>query len=311
MEMLSIIIPTYNEKESLILLHQKISETIKPWKNEVIFIDDGSTDGSHEVLNSLQQLNPNVKVFRLRSNFGKSMALNIGFKKSQGDIIISMDADLQDDPKEIPRFVEKINEGYDLVSGWKVDRKDPTEKVIASKIFNKVVSSLSGVKLHDFNCGFKAYRKEVIKTISVYGDLHRLIPVLAHEYGFSITEIKVEHHARPYGKSKFGYSRYIKGVFDLITILSLSRYSRSPMHIIGSMSFINILIGIIFVCYTGFMKFFMQETGLRPILFVGLFLIAVGMQMILTGFLADLILFNQPEKRVRSEKYIRENNDIR
>ena len=215
-----------------------------------------------------------------------------------------MDADLQDDPREIPRFIEKIEEGFDLVSGWKHVRRDPMEKVVASKLFNKVVSFFSGIKLHDFNCGFKAYRREVIKIISVYGDLHRLIPVLADEFGFSITEIKVEHYPRLHGKSKFGYSRYIKGIFDLFTILCLVRYSRKPMHIIGSVSLINIILGLVFICYTAIMKFGLHQTGMRPSLFIGLFLVTVGILMILNGFIADLMLYNYQSRKKNNDEYL-------
>ena len=302
--MLSIVIPLYNEKDSLKLLYEKILEQVKNRQHEIIFIDDGSTDGSFEVLTDLQKQNPSVRVYRLRRNQGKSLALNIGFQKAKGDIIITMDADLQDDPREIPRFIEKIEEGFDLVSGWKHVRRDPMEKVVASKLFNKVVSFFSGIKLHDFNCGFKAYRREVIKIISVYGDLHRLIPVLADEFGFSITEIKVEHYPRLHGKSKFGYSRYIKGIFDLFTILCLVRYSRKPMHIIGSVSLINIILGLVFICYTAIMKFGLHQTGMRPSLFIGLFLVTVGILMILNGFIADLMLYNYQSRKKNNDEYL-------
>ncbi|MFC1829464.1 glycosyltransferase family 2 protein [Thermodesulfobacteriota bacterium] len=301
---LSIIIPVYNEKRSLSQLYQELLEQINQYDYEVIFVDDGSKDGSIEVIYDLKEKNDRIKVFMLRRNIGKSMALNIGFQKAIGDIIITMDADLQDDPKEIPNFIEKINEGYDIVNGWKIDRKDPLEKRFPSKLFNKMVSLMSGIKLHDFNCGFKAYRKEVVKTIKVYGEMHRFIPVLAYEYGFISTEIPVKHHKRVHGESKFGFERYFRGFFDFLSLYFLIRYSRKPLHFIGTTSMINLILAVLLIGYTGIMKFYYGQTGVRPALFVGLFFLSAALQIFMTGFVAELLIHNF-QKNVDDQLYLK------
>ena len=233
-KMVSIVIPVYNEEESLKLLYEKIIENIpEQYEREIIFVNDGSTDKSVEVIKKLIMQDTQVHLISFRKNFGKAMALETAFRNAKGDIIITMDADLQDDPIEIPNFLAKIEEGYDLVSGWKKHRQDPLEKRLPSKLFNKVTAKLSGVELHDFNCGFKAYRREVTESIDVYGELHRYIPVLAHRKGFRITEIVVHHNKRQYGKSKYGFERYLRGLFDSLTVAFLGKYYDRPMHLFG------------------------------------------------------------------------------
>lgn len=233
-QLLSFVIPVYNEEESLELLYNGIVDNIpKDYSKEIWFINDGSSDNSEEVIKGIIKKDRDVHLISFRKNFGKALALETAFRNVNGDIIITMDADLQDDPVEIPSFINKINEGYDLVSGWKKERHDPLEKRLPSKLFNKVTSRLSGVKLHDFNCGYKAYRREVIDAIDVYGELHRYIPVLAYRKGFQITEIVVHHHKRQFGKSKYGFERYLRGLFDSLSVAFLGKYYDRPMHLFG------------------------------------------------------------------------------
>lgn len=236
--MLSLIIPVFNEEESLPHLHAALSEQLVKLgdlvdSHEILFVDDGSTDKSLQIIRQLAQNDPSVHAVVQRRNFGKAAALQAGFEKARGEIVITMDADLQDDPMELRRFIEKLDEGYDLVSGWKYNRLDPLEKRLPSKLFNKVTRDMSGVQLHDFNCGYKAYRREVVKTIDVYGEYHRYIPVLAHREGFRITEIKVHHNKRQYGKSKYGFERYLRGLFDSMSSSFLLHFFDRPMYYFG------------------------------------------------------------------------------
>ena len=233
------------------------------------------------------------------------MALETAFRNVNGDIIITMDADLQDDPVEIPNFINKINEGYDLVSGWKKERHDPLEKRIPSKFFNKVTSKLSGVKLHDFNCGYKAYRKEVVDAIDVYGELHRYIPVLAYRKGFQITEIVVHHHKRQFGKSKYGFERYLRGLFDSLSVAFLGRYYDRPMHLFGKGGLICGLAGFVICMYLLGLKFMGQAIGGRPLLILGVLLIILGVQMFSIGFIGDMLVDATFRKRY-NESHVKE-----
>ncbi|MBL7086673.1 MAG: glycosyltransferase family 2 protein, partial [Candidatus Cloacimonetes bacterium] len=220
---LSFVIPVYNEEKTLKELHQKMLENIGNKNYEIIFIDDGSNDNSYNILQRIVREDENVKIIKFRRNFGKSAALQIGFDKAKGDIVFTLDADLQDDPDEIPRFIKKINEGYDLVAGWKKHRKDPITKKISSKIFNLITSIIFRLKLHDYNCGFKAYRNEVIKSIHIYGELHRYIPALAKAKGYKICEIPIKHHKRRFGRSKYGLERFTRGFLDLLTVTMITK----------------------------------------------------------------------------------------
>ncbi len=232
--LISFVVPVYNEEKSLEILYDKILENMPDeYETEIIFVNDGSTDQSATVIKEIIAKDKRVHLISFRKNFGKAMALESGFRNAHGTIVITMDADLQDDPVEIPNFIAKIDEGYDLVSGWKEKRQDPLEKRLPSKLFNKVTAKLSGVQLHDFNCGYKAYRKEVIDAIDVYGELHRYIPVLAHRKGFRIAEISVHHNKRQFGKSKYGFERYLRGLFDSLTVAFLGKYYDRPMHLFG------------------------------------------------------------------------------
>lgn len=292
----SVIIPLLNEEESLRELAERLEavlQTIAGNNYEVLFIDDGSTDGSFEVIRAIHQNNRKFRAIRFRRNHGKSAALAIGFRQAKGDIVITMDADLQDDPSELPRLIDKIKEGYDLVSGWKKKRHDPWHKTVPSKFFNYVTSKASGITLHDFNCGLKAYRKEVVKTVQVYGEMHRYIPALAFWEGFRVTELPVTHHARKHGYSKFGFSRFFKGFLDLLTVLFTTRYLKRPLHLLGTIGTLMAFVGLATDAYLT-VEWYFDRTVLsnRPLALFGVALIIVGVQLISVGLIGELIVKN-------------------
>ena len=296
---LSIVIPLLNEEESLRELHHWIAQVMQSngFLYEILFIDDGSTDNSWEVISKLAEKDPNVKGIRFLKNFGKSQALHAGFARTQGEVVITMDADLQDNPEEIPGLYQMImEEGYELVSGWKKKRYDPVlGKNLPSKLFNFAARKTSKVKLHDFNCGLKAYKNEVVKTIEVTGEMHRYIPVLAKSAGFDkIGEKVVQHQARKYGKTKFGMERFIRGFLDLITISFLSRFGKRPMHFFGTWGAIMLLVGFCLALYLGIDKLFIHKTGRliteRPPFYIALTAMILGSQFFVAGFLGELIL---------------------
>ncbi len=291
-QLISIVIPLYNEVESLPELYDQIKEVVKTnrYNYEIIFVDDGSTDGSLDVLKKIRQNDKNVKIISFRRNYGKSAALAIGFEYAKGDVVITMDADLQDDPHEIPNLLKKLNEGFDLVSGWKKKRYDPLTKTIPSRIFNFVVSTLSGIKIHDFNCGLKAYKKSVTQDIKVYGELHRYLPVLAHWAGYKIGEIVVQHHPRKYGKTKFGVSRFLKGFLDLLTVMFTTRYFKRPLHLFGTVGLVIFLLGFGITFYLSLLKL-IENISLsnRPLFILGVMLTIVGVQFISIGLLGEMI----------------------
>ena len=305
---ISVVVPLLNEAESLPELEAWIRRVMQEngFSYEIVFVDDGSTDNSWAVIQQLSEANPNVKALRFRRNYGKSPALNEGFKVVQGDVVITMDADLQDSPDEIPGLYKMIKEeGYDLVSGWKKVRYDSKlMKNIPSKFFNWTTRRMSGIKLHDFNCGLKAYRNEVVKNIQVYGEMHRYIPVIAKMNGFGhIGEKVVQHQKRKFGKSKFGLSRFIRGYLDLITINFISKFSNRPMHffgVLGSLSFLaGFIISVYLVCTKYFGHVYVSMTR-RPLFYLGILAMIVGVQLFSTGFLAEMITSTQREKRVYS-----------
>ena len=296
---ISVVIPLLNEEESLNELHDWIAEVMQSnhFLYEILFIDDGSTDASWSVISKLSVKNPNVKGIRFQKNYGKSQALHAGFKEAQGNVIITMDADLQDNPEEIPELYSLIeNEGYDLISGWKKKRYDSViTKNIPSKLFNWAARKTSGVKLHDFNCGLKAFKKEVIKNIELRGEMHRYIPVLAKSAGFSnIGEKIVQHQARKYGKTKFGMERFINGFLDLITIWFVSKFARRPMHLFGALGVMMFIIGFGFALYLGIDKLFFNPTARliteRPEFFIALTAMIIGTQLFLAGFLGEIMV---------------------
>jgi len=295
---LSFVIPVYNEEKSLKNLHKKISENIPESSYEIIFINDGSTDNSYAIIDEISKNDPHVKAILFRTNFGKAAALQAGFDKAQGDIIFTMDADLQDDPEEIPRFIEKIHEGYDLVSGWKKKRKDPITKKWPSKIFNFITSLVFHLKLHDYNCGFKAYRKEAAKSLNIYGELYRYIPAIIWSKGFCVTEIPVTHHKRKFGKTKYGAKRFIRGFLDLLTVTMITKYQRSPLYLFGASGLFISFLGFVISIWLAVEKiFFNMSLSNRPLLFLGILLIVVGVQLISIGLLGEMIVYSSRQKR--------------
>ncbi|HQQ94204.1 MAG TPA: glycosyltransferase family 2 protein [Bacteroidia bacterium] len=301
---LSILIPLFNEEESLTELHNWILKVVEREKlsYEIIFVDDGSRDRSWTVIEALSASNPQVKALRFQRNYGKSPALHMGFEMASGDVVITMDADLQDSPEEIPALYRMVKEeGYDLVSGWKQKRYDNAlSKNLPSRIFNYVNRKISGIALHDMNCGLKAYRNKVVKSIEIYGEMHRFIPVLARAAGFEKIGEKVVHHqARKYGSSKFGWSRFINGFLDLLTITVLSRFGKRPMHFFGLLGTMLFVLGFAFACYLGANKLYCSFNHIparlitqRPSFFIALTCMIIGSMMFLAGFTAELLLRN-------------------
>jgi glycosyltransferase involved in cell wall biosynthesis len=304
---LSVVVPLYNEEESLIPLSNEIKKAIRPLNMgfEVIFVDDGSKDKSLKVIKDICRQDNRFKYISFRKNYGKSAALHVGFKQVTGDVVITMDADLQDDPNEFSALINKLEEGYDLVSGWKKVRHDPFIKRQSSKFFNFVTKVMSGIDIHDFNCGLKAYRREVVENIHVYGELHRYMPVLADWQGFKISEIPVKHHPRRYGTTKFGISRFFKGFIDLITVLFATRYITRPMHLFGFFGALSFFIGIIVNGYLTYEWIIGRHLSNRPMLFLGILLIIVGVQFFSTGLLGEMLVANNLNEK---EYTIKEKN---
>lgn len=296
--LISVIIPLLNEEKSLAELTAQISEALEGKEYEIIFIDDGSADDSWKEIKKLHQEFPYVKGIRFRRNRGKSDALQAGFDSAKGKYIVTIDADLQDDPFEIPALIDQLENGADLVSGWKQNRQDPLSKTIPSRFFNAVTRFATGIKLHDFNCGLKAYKREVTDKIYLYGEMHRYVPLLAKWEGYDkIEEKPVKHHPRKYGKTKFGVSRFLNGFLDLITLLFVNRYMRQPMHFFGLFGVIFLALGFAISGYLAYIKLFLGENlGNRPLLFLGILLIMVGVQFFSIGFLGELINKNLIEK---------------
>ena len=305
---LSVVIPLYNEAESLPELvdwNRRVMEE-NGFSYEIILVDDGSSDESWEVIESLQSQNSNVKGIKFRRNYGKSAALNIGFAEAQGDVVITMDADLQDSPDEIPELYRRITqEKYDLVSGWKKKRHDPLSKTIPTKLFNSATRNMSGIhNLHDFNCGLKAYRRDVVKNIEVYGEMHRYIPVLAKWAGFKkIGEQEVEHRPRKYGTTKFGMSRFVNGFLDLLSIFFVGKFGKRPMHFFGTMGVLSFFTGLIITVWLIAEKLIAISQNLKyrnatdqPLFYIALVAIIVGFQLFLTGFVAELVSRNSSER---------------
>jgi len=305
---ISVVIPLLNEEESLEELHAWVYRVMKAhqFTYEILFIDDGSTDNSWKIIHELSQKNTEVKGIRFLQNYGKSQALHAGFKEASGDVVITMDADLQDSPDEIPELYKLITEKkFDLVSGWKKKRYDSViAKNIPSKLFNWAARRTSGLKLHDFNCGLKAYKNIVVKNVDVYGEMHRYIPVLAKNAGFqNIGEKVVQHQARKYGKTKFGYDRFINGFLDLITIWFLSKFGKRPMHLFGALGVIMFFIGFAAAGYIGIMKLYKLAYGLKAILvtdnpwfYISLSTMIIGTQFFLAGFLGEIVLRSKRDK---------------
>lgn len=293
MSLLSFVIPIKNEEESI---HELTNEIIKECnalnKNyEIIFVDDGSTDKSSSIITTLHDKNEKIKIIKHKRNFGKSQALTTGFLQAKGDIVFSLDGDLQDNPKEISKFLNKINEGYDLVVGWKKIRHDSILITLPSKIGNYFISRITGLNVHDLNCGFKAYKKEVIKNLHIYGELYRFIPILANQKGYKIAEVPIQHRPRKYGKSKYGFFKVIKVVIDLITVLFLTGYSNQPGHFFGTLGIIFFAPGFLIGLYITYLRATTGGIDNRyPLLFLGALLMIVGVQFVSTGLLAEMII---------------------
>ncbi len=285
---LSIIVPVHNEEENILELYEKLYNTLSIIEKtyELIFVDDGSTDNTFEKIKSIKD--SKVKVVRFQRNYGKAAALSCGFKKAKGDIVITLDGDLQDDPKEIPRFLEELKK-YDMVSGWKSKRHDPISKTVPSRFFNWLTRLITGVKINDFNCGYKAYNKYVVKNINLYGELHRYIPALAYWKGYTVGEIEVEHHPRIHGESKYGAERLLKGFLDLITVTFLMMYKKRPLHVFGGIGILLGLSGVIISIYLMTLWVTGIKIGDRPLLMLGILLIVIGAQFISLGLIGELI----------------------
>jgi glycosyltransferase involved in cell wall biosynthesis len=295
---LSVVVPVFNERQAVPELLAEIDSAARSMGRtwELVFVDDGSTDGTGDLLERLVEEHEHVSVVRLRRNFGKSAALSAGFEHSSGEVVVTLDGDGQDDPAEIPALVDKLDDGYQLVSGWKRERRDPAIRRWASRFFNWVTARLSGVALHDFNCGLKAYRGDCARSLHIYGELHRYIPVLAFQRGWRVTEIPVHHRARRHGRSKFGFERYARGPFDLITVLFIGRYQYRPLHLFGGLGLALMLVGVVISGYLAVLRFQGEAIGDRPLLLLGILLIVVGIQLLTFGLLGQMLVLNRQER---------------
>lgn len=290
----SIIVPVLNEARTVLELSRRVAEVMERIgrRFEILFVDDGSSDETRQRVKEAHEIDDRVKLVSLRRNFGKAAALCAGFDHSSGQILITMDGDLQDEPDEIPRFLEKLeSENLDLVSGWKQQRQDPASKRYPSRLFNWVTRKLASVDLHDFNCGFKAYRREVLDEIALYGELHRYIPVLASRRGFTLGELSVEHHPREHGTSKYGWDRYYKGLLDLITVLFITKYTRRPLHLFGMIGLSSLFVGFGINLYLVILWLSGQTLSNRPLLLLGILLMLLGIQVLTTGLIGEMITF--------------------
>jgi glycosyltransferase involved in cell wall biosynthesis len=295
---ISVVVPVHDEERSVALLYDELRAALEPlaapW--EAIFVDDGSTDGTFSALTRLHNAEENVRVVRLRRNFGKAAALVAGFDQAHGEIVVTIDGDLQDDPAEIPRLLAKLQEGFDLVSGWKTHRRDPITRRIPSKIFNWGAGRMSGLRLHDMNCGLKAYRAEVVHGLRLYGELHRFIPVLAHYRGFRIAELAVNHRPREHGRSRYGVERYLRGFLDLLTVSFIGRYRHRPLHLFGGFGLLLGLIGSAILVYLTVIKALGHAIGQRPLLLLGVLLVVIGMQFFSLGLISEMITSHHEER---------------
>jgi glycosyltransferase involved in cell wall biosynthesis len=292
----SVVVPLYNEASTVGALYQQVAEALSDVRWEIVYVDDGSTDTSYAELAQLHADHSNVRVVRLRRNFGKAAALSAGFGEARGEVIVTIDADLQDDPAEIPNLLAKLDEGYDLVSGWKCTRRDPLTRRVFSRIYNGVTAVVTGVHLHDMNCGLKVYRAEVLHNVRLYGDMHRFIPVLAHHLGFKTTEIAVNHRERAVGRSRYGLERYVRGFFDLLTVAYLGRYRHRPLHFFGGIGMLLGAAGSVILLYLTAIKIGGASIGGRPLLMLGIVLVVVGVQFFSLGLVGELLTSHHEER---------------
>jgi glycosyltransferase involved in cell wall biosynthesis len=295
---ISIVVPVFDEERSVELLYDELRAALEPTSRdwEAIFVDDGSTDGSFAALTRLHSRHQNVRVVRLRRNFGKAAALSAGFAQASGETVVTIDADLQDDPAEIPRLLAKLDEGFDLVSGWKVHRRDPLRRRLPSRIFNGVTGRISGLRLHDLNSGLKAYRAEVVRGLRIYGELHRFVPVLAHYRGYRVAEIPVNHRPREHGRSRYGLERYLRGFFDLLTVTFMGRYRYRPLHLFGGLGLVLGFVGFALLVYLTVLWFTGEAIGHRPLLTLGVLLVVIGIQLFSLGLVGELVTSHHEER---------------
>jgi dolichol-phosphate mannosyltransferase len=295
---ISVVVPVHDEERSVETLYDELRSALQPLQREweAVFVDDGSTDGSFAALTRLHAANDNVKVVRLRRNFGKAAALAAGFRHASGDVVVTIDADLQDDPAEIPRLLAKLDEGFDLVSGWKAQRRDPVSRRLPSRVFNAVVGRVAGLRLHDLNCGLKAYRAEVVRSLRLYGELHRFVPVLAHDRGYRVAELAVNHRPRPHGRSRYGFERYLRGFLDFLTVWFMGRYRHRPLHLFGGVGLALGALGTALLVYLTVVKLTGEAIGHRPLLTLGVLLVVVGLQFFSLGLLSELITSHHEER---------------
>ncbi|MDO8740502.1 MAG: glycosyltransferase family 2 protein [Candidatus Woesearchaeota archaeon] len=298
MDKISVVVPLYNEEKNVLLFYNSLKAVLNNMKNdhEIIFVDDGSRDRTFFYVNELNKKDKKVKAVQFQKNYGKAAALSAGFEEAKGAIIITMDGDMQDDPVEIPRFVAELEKGYGLVSGWKQKRQDPFGKRFFSKLFNALAAAVTGVKIHDFNCGFKVYKAKAAKTLNIYGELHRYIPALVYWNGYKVGEIAVRHHARKYGKSKYGVSRLFKGFYDLITVKFLTGYKKKPMYLFGTVGILLGLLGIIAAIKVLWDRYANIVSMDRPLLMLSVLLIVLAVQFISLGFIGELISSSSKEE---------------
>jgi len=301
---ISVVVPVHDEERSVALLYEELQAALEPsgepW--EAIFVDDGSLDGSFAALTRLHARAENVRVVRLRRNFGKSAALAAGFAQARGETVVTIDGDLQDDPSEIPRLLAKLEEGFDLVSGWKARRRDPWRRRVVSRIFNAVTGRVSGLRLHDMNCGFKAYRTEVVRGLPLYGELHRFIPVLAHYRGFRVAELPVNHRPRTHGRSRYGLERYLRGFLDLLTVTFMGRFRHRPLHLFGGLGLVLGLLGTVILVYLTVLKATGEAIGQRPLLTLGVLFVVVGLQFFSLGLLSEMVTSHHEERVGTAER---------
>jgi len=295
---ISVVIPVHNEERSVALLLDELDSALEPLEEpwEAIFVDDGSTDGTFSALTRLHAAHERVQVVRLRRNFGKATALQAGFGRARGEQIVTIDGDLQDDPAEIPRLLAKLEEGFDLVSGWKTRRRDPWTRRTLSRLFNWVTGRISGLRLHDLNCGLKAYRVDVLRGLRIYGELHRFLPVLAHYQGFRVGELSVNHRPREHGRSRYGVERYLRGFLDLLTVSFIGRYRHRPLHLFGGFGLVLGLLGTAILAYLTVLKLTGAAIGHRPLLVLGVLLVVVGMQFFSLGLLSEMVTSQHEER---------------
>jgi glycosyltransferase involved in cell wall biosynthesis len=295
---ISVVVPVYDEELTLTLLYEELEAALEPLERpwEAVLVDDGSTDGSFAALTRLHAAHGNVRVVRLRRNFGKAAALAAGFAQARGDVVVTIDADLQDVPAEIPRLLAKLDEGFDLVSGWKAKRRDPWLRRALSKLFNVATSRISGPRLHDLNCGLKAYRAEVLAGLRIYGELHRFLPVLAHYRGYRVAELAVAHRERAHGRSRYGPERYLRGFLDLLTVTFIGRYRHRPLHLFGGLGLLLGAVGVGVLGYLTVVKATGEAIGHRPLLMLGVLLVVVGLQLFSLGLLSEMVTSQHEER---------------